>query len=72
MPSAEVVKILNAQVPKLMGNKAVAKAIGVKPSNLGRVARLPAHAQTLDSGRVWRADVIKMFVRERAREAKRS
>lgn len=59
------VDALNAALPELMGTAAVARAFGSKTSNLDRLAGVPPHAQRLDRGRVWRADVVHEAVRLR-------
>lgn len=61
----EKVRELNAQVPALIGSNGFAELLGVAPSNLDRVAGLPAHAAQLGRGRVWRVDVAEAFAAQR-------
>ena len=65
MDGRELIKLLNDQVPDLIGTKAVASILGVAPSNIDRVPDLPEAAQDADRGRLWRRDVIELFARER-------
>jgi hypothetical protein len=59
---------LNAEVPELMGPAEVAHELGVETNNLENYVSLPPSIpQTLDRGRLWRADVIREFVAKRRR-----
>lgn len=66
MDSGDLVKRLNADVPRLIGTTKVAEMLGVAPPNLDRVAGLPEPAQDDGHRRLWREDVIELFVRDRA------
>lgn len=50
-----------------MGVTEVAAELGVRTSNLDRVAHLPEPVQELASGRLWRAADIKRFAAKRKR-----
>lgn len=60
---------LNKEVPPLMGVSEVAELLGVTTSNLDRVAGLPPAARRINAGRIWRADLIREFVRQREKRS---
>lgn len=69
-PAAEKWERLNREVPEVWGQKEVAEALGIKPTNLPRQAGVPPHipgTEKLARGRLWRADVIREFRKARAR-----
>jgi hypothetical protein len=62
--------LADVAVPELMGVTEVCEELGTKSSNLDKIAGLPEPLQRLAGGRVWVADEIRQFARER-RERRR-
>jgi hypothetical protein len=52
---------------ELMGAAEVARELGINVSNVGRIAGIPEPLQQLAATRVWDAEEIREFSRERAR-----
>lgn len=53
------------KLPEIWGVTEVSRELGVAHSNLSRVPGLPEPDQVIAAGRLWRADVIRKFARER-------
>jgi hypothetical protein len=59
-------------VPELLGSKQVAERLGTQPSNLGAFPGLPEAVVQMDRGRLWLAEDVEEYAREReARKAGR-